>query len=145
MKIYTMILLAFVVSCSANETIIKQGNNSFVLNNVNIVDVENQNIILSKTIVVKNGKISSITDNESSLASHNLLVIDGNGGYITPGLIDMHVHMYEKAAYILTLSHGVTHVRIMNGVPKQLLWRDNIESGSQIGSTSTVSSPIISG
>ena len=57
----------------------------------------------------------------------------------------MHVHMYEKAAYALTLSHGVTHVRVMNGVPKQLIWRDNIESGKQIGSTSTVSSPIISG
>ena len=71
MKIYTMILLAFVVSCSANETRMKQGNNSFVLKNVNIVDVENQNIIPSKTIVVKNGKISSITDDASSLASHS--------------------------------------------------------------------------
>jgi imidazolonepropionase-like amidohydrolase len=145
MKIATMFLLVFVVSCSTNETKIKQGSNSFVLKNVNIVDVENQKIIPSKMIVVKNGKINSITDNLSSLIPANLSVIDGSGGYVTPGLIDMHVHMYEKAAYILTLSHGVTHVRIMNGVPKQLLWRDNIESGSQIGSTSTVSSPIISG
>lgn len=149
MKIVTMFLLVFVVSCSTNETKIKQGSNSFVLKNVNIVDVENQKIIPSKTIVVKNGKINSITDNLSSLipakTPTNLSVIDGNGGYVTPGLIDMHVHMYEKAAYILTLSHGVTHVRIMNGMPRQLLWRDNIELGVQIGSTSTVSSPIISG
>ena len=146
MKILCSIfLLAFVVSCSANETNIKQGSNSFVLNNVNIVDVENQKIIPSKTIVVKNGKINSITDFASSSTSYNLSEIDGKGGYVTSGLIDMHVHMYEKAAYILTLSHGVTHVRIMNGVPRQLLWRDNIKEGTQIGSSSTVSSPIISG
>lgn len=148
MKILCSIfLLAFVVSCSANESKIKPSSNGFILKNVNIVDVENKKIIPSKTIVVKNGKINSITDFVSSLpfAPYNLPEIDGNGGYVTPGLIDMHVHMYEKAAYILTLSHGVTHVRIMNGVPRQLLWRDNINEGTQIGSSSTVSSPIISG
>jgi imidazolonepropionase-like amidohydrolase len=145
MKIFIMFLLAFVVSCSTNETKKQQSSNSFVLKNVNIIDVENQSIHPSKTIIIRNGKINSITDDTYSLKLPNLTVIDGNGGYVTPGLIDMHVHMYEKAAYILTLSHGVTHVRIMNGVPKQLLWRDNIESGIQIGSTSTVSSPIISG
>jgi hypothetical protein len=115
------------------------------LNNINIVDVENQIIIPSKTIIVKKGKINAIVEQSRLITPSNLKVIDGKGGYVTPGLIDMHVHMYEKAAYLLTLNHGVTHVRIMNGVPKQLLWRDNIESGLQLGSTSTVSSPIISG
>ena len=145
MKIIAYLLLAWVVSCSSNEIKNKQTDNSFVLSNINIVDVENQTIMPSKTIVVKKGKITSIVDHIPPLTFSNLKVIDGKGGYVTPGLIDMHVHIYEKAAYILTLNHGVTHVRIMNGVPKQLLWRDNIESGLQIGSTSTVSSPIISG
>jgi hypothetical protein len=145
MKIISLFLLTLVVSCSANEIENKQSKNSFILNNVNIVDVENETIIPSKTIVIKNGKIDSITDQLPALLFPNLTVIDGKGGYVTPGLIDMHVHMYEKAAYILTLNHGVTHVRIMNGVPEQLVWRDNIQSGLQVGSTSTVSSPIISG
>ena len=145
MKIIVYILLTLVVSCSANETKSQQTENSFVLNNINIIDVENKTIIPSKTIVVKKGKINSIVDQSSLLTFSNLKIIDGKGGYVTPGLIDMHVHIYEKAAYILTLNHGVTHVRIMGGVPKQLLWRDNIESGLQIGSSSSVSSPIISG
>lgn len=145
MKIIVYLLLSLVVSCSANAIKTKQTENSFVLNNINIVDVENQTIIPSKTIVIKKGKIDSIIDQSSLLTFSNLEIIDGKGGYVTPGLIDMHVHMYEKAAYVLTLNHGVTHVRIMNGVPKQLLWRDNIESGLQVGSSSTVSSPIISG
>ena len=145
MKIFVYLLLALVVSCSNDAIKTKVTENSFVLNNVNIVDVENQTIIPSKTIVIKKGKIDSIIDQSSLLTFSNLEIIDGKGGYVTPGLIDMHVHMYEKAAYVLTLNHGVTHVRIMNGLPKQLLWRDNIESGLQVGSSSTVSSPIISG
>lgn len=148
MKVFTVFLLLLVVSCSSIENKINQSSNSFVLSNVNILDVENQKILPSKTIVIKNGRIDSIVNESSSLAlgPYKLLeVIDGDDGYVTPGLIDMHVHMYEKAAYILTLSHGVTHVRILNGVPKQLLWRDNIELGRQLGSSSTVSSPILSG
>jgi imidazolonepropionase-like amidohydrolase len=145
MKIIALLLLTLLVSCSTSVIKKKQGTNSFILSNVNIVDVENQTIIPSKTIIIKNGKIDSITDKSSPLTNQQLEIIDGKSGFITPGLIDMHVHMYEKAAYILTLSHGVTHVRIMNGVPKHLTWRDNIAAGKQVGSTSTVSSPIISG
>lgn len=145
MKIIALLIITLVVSCSANEIKREQKRNSFVLNNVNIVDIENQTIIPSQTIVIKNGKIDSINDQASLLPGSNLKIIDGKSGYVTPGLIDMHVHMYEKAAYILTLNHGVTHVRIMNGLSEQLLWRDNVESGLQLGSTSTVSSPIVSG
>lgn len=145
MKIFTLILITFCVSCNATQTNNNRDQNNFVLTNINIIDVANQLTIPSQTITVKDGIIDSITDALSPIPNPNFRVIDGNDGYVTPGLIDMHVHMYEKAAYILTLSHGVTHVRIMNGVPEQLIWRDNIASGLQVGSTSTVSSPIISG
>jgi imidazolonepropionase-like amidohydrolase len=145
MKSIVLLLSILVVSCSATEIKNTQNSNSFVLSNVNIVDVENHSLLPSKTLVIKNGKIDSIIDETSALQFPDVDTIDGKGGFVTPGLIDMHVHMFEKAAYILTLSHGVTHVRIMNGVPKQLIWRDDIAAGLQIGSTSTVSSPILSG
>ncbi|MEW6981517.1 amidohydrolase family protein [Colwelliaceae bacterium 6471] len=145
MRIFILFFLVLIASCSTNEVTKKQTNSSFILTNVSVVDVENKTILPSKTLVIKKGEIDSIIDQTVSLPHTNLKIIDGREGYVTPGLIDMHVHMYEKASYILTLNHGVTHVRIMNGVPKQLLWRDNIESGLQIGSSSTVSSPIVSG
>lgn len=149
MKILTMLVLALPLALAlngcTNDVKHKPVDNSFVLKNIHIIDVENQTILPAKNIVVNNGKIDFITDDLSTLTLSNTPVIDGQGGYVTPGLIDMHVHMYEKAAYVLTLSHGVTHVRIMNGIPEQLKWREQIDSGLLIGSTSTVSSPIISG
>ena len=138
-------LLFIVASCSANNLDTNPNDNSFVLKDVNILDVEQQQIRPGKTLIVSEGKIHAITDTVPGAPFSGLPVIDGKNGYVTPGLIDMHVHMYEKAAYSLTLSHGVTHVRIMNGVPKQLVWRDRIDTGLLVGSTSTVSSPIISG
>ncbi|WP_068545379.1 amidohydrolase family protein [Thalassotalea crassostreae] len=146
MKTFTVLLLILLVpSCKTNTLKSPPYADDFVLTNVNIIDVERQRVLQSKTVVVIDGKIDSIDDHTPSLSRPNINIIDGANGYITPGLIDMHVHMYEEAAYIFTLSHGVTHVRILNGVPKQLEWRDNIASGKQIGSSSTVSSPIISG
>lgn len=146
MKLLTILLLNLTLfACSASTMKNEQQTSSFVLTNVNIVDVDNKVIQTSKDIAIVQGKIKAI-DNSGQLSGYsNLTKIEGKGGYVTPGLIDMHVHMYEEAAYVLSLSHGVTHVRIMNGVPKQLQWRDDIESGVQLGSTSTVSSPIISG
>lgn len=140
----TLLLVAFTSSCS-DTPLVKPKNNDFVLTNVNIVDTENQIIQRNKTIAVSAGKIQAIASSAEVLSTNNAQIIDGKGGYVTPGLIDMHVHMYEKAAFALALTHGVTHVRIMNGVPNNLIWRDQIAKGQLIGSSATVSSPIVSG
>lgn len=137
------LFVSLLIGCSTNAPETKNAD-SFIIKNVNIVDVENKQILPNKNVLVEGGLIKAIQNKHSSTA-HSLQVYDGDNGYLTPGLIDMHVHIYEPAAYLMTLSHGVTHVRTMNGVPKQLEWRDKIESGEMIGSTSTVSSPIISG
>ena len=143
-KSLILLLLLLLCACSNNDAPITSPS-SFILHNVNIIDVENGSILPAKSIVIKQGEIADIIDVTSSYTPSALAVIDGKNGYVTPGLIDMHVHMYEPAAYVLALSHGVTHVRIMNGVPEQLKWRDQIAAGSLIGSSSSVSSPIISG
>lgn len=144
MKLFiNLLLISSTISCTSHAEL-KQNENTFILNNVNIVDIENRKIQVNKSILIHNGRIQNITHSTIQNPSMSIKVINGNGGYITPGLIDMHVHMYEKAAFTLALSHGVTHVRILNGVPDQLIWRDQITTGELIGSSATVSSPIIS-
>lgn len=144
MKLFIAFLLSFLTVSCADTSPQKPTDNSFVLTNVNIVDVENRTIQQGKSMLVSDGKIQTIASSPASITTGNVKIIDGKGGYVTPGLIDMHVHMYEKSAFALALSHGVTHVRIMNGVPDQLLWRDMIDSGQLVGSSATVSSPIVS-
>lgn len=146
-------ILVIVASGCASPIPAASKQNHFVLRHVNIVDVAERRVRRNQCIAVRNGQIVDIQADEGSQAclseqdkwSQSIPVIDGKNGFVTPGLIDMHVHIFEPAAYLMTLSHGVTHVRIMNGVPKQLIWRDQVASGEMIGSSSTVSSPIISG
>ncbi len=144
MKQFIALLILFSATACSSAPDLEQVGNSFVLNNINIVDVENRKIHFDKSIFINDGRILKITQSPMPALSTGITIIDGKGGYVTPGLIDMHVHMYEEAAFALALSHGVTHVRNMNGVPDQIKWREQIAAGELIGSSATVSSPIIS-
>ncbi|MBQ4863245.1 amidohydrolase family protein [Pseudoalteromonas sp. MMG013] len=144
MKLFITLISVFTLINCSSHTALKPQQNPFILNNINIIDVANRKVRLDKSILISEGKIQKIAPSPMRHISTDIKVIEGDGGYITPGLIDMHVHMYEQAALTLALSHGVTHVRIMNGVPNQLKWRDQVAAGELIGSSATVSSPIIS-
>lgn len=115
------------------------------IDNVHIVDVNSGRIIEDRQLQIRNGKISAIKPARTPITDTNHIHHDGNGRYVTPGLIDMHVHAYDPAAFTIALSHGVIHLRLMNGVREHLQWRTELAEGSRIGSTLTVSSPIISG
>ncbi|WP_100643722.1 amidohydrolase family protein [Alteromonas facilis] len=119
--------------------------NAYWLNNVNVVDVSRHQIIPKQALKIQAGTIVQIIDCTSFSDEGDVPVVDGENGYVTPGLIDMHVHMYEQGAFALALSHGVTHVRVMNGIPAQLEWKKQINDGDIVGSTASISSPILSG
>jgi len=145
-----ILTLSLLIGCHFNDSkMIKNTKlNDTLIKNVNIIDVENQTIIYNKQILIIDGVIQNINDNISQEIStqsslNSLQVLDAKGGYLTPGLIDMHVHGYEKSAFELTLSHGVTHVRIMNGVSQHLNWRKQQKSGNWIASSLSVSTPIV--
>ena len=70
----------------------------FYIDNVNIVDVANKKIIPNKQLFIAQGQIQAIYPAGHIAATTNTRIIDGAQGYITPGIIDMHVHIYDKAA-----------------------------------------------
>lgn len=147
-SVFTALMVFLLSSCHSSPATAKATaspvQSDFILDNVNVIDVVNRRIIENRRIHIENGVIAKIEPAASPLSAGTVKTIDGADGYITPGLIDMHVHMYEEAAFTFALSHGVTHVRIMNGIPAQLRWRDQVANGEIIGSTASVSSPIIS-
>lgn len=115
------------------------------IDNVHIIDIKTGQVIENRQLLILNGKIVAIKPAETPIVEENYTRHDGKGSYVTPGLIDMHAHAYDPAAFMIALSHGVTHLRLMNGVKEHIVWRKELEEGRRIGSTITVSSPIISG
>jgi hypothetical protein len=115
-----------------------------VIDQINLIDVKNRQVLRQQQVELKNGRISAIRPAGTVIEDANAVVIDGLNGYLTPGLFDMHVHLSDPAALQLSLSHGVTHLRVMHGLPQLLKWRDSIEKNEMLGSSMTVSSPILS-
>lgn len=140
-----LILIAIMLVTQGCSNRQQSAPEKMLLRNVNIVDTLHKRIIPGQQILMENGRISVIEETQKLLANNTLQVVDGANGYVTPGLIDMHVHVYDQQALALALSHGVVHQRVMNGMPQILDWRDEVESGEFWGSSLTVSSPIVTG
>jgi len=92
----------------------------FVVRNVAIVDVVNDETVLRRDVVVRNGRIDSIGAGLPESGQRGLVVVDGTGKFLIPGLWDMHVHSLKispQFTHPLSIANGVTGVREMWGCP----------------------------
>lgn len=78
------------------------------LTNANVVDVKTGEILESRTVVLKDGLIESITTSTPPTGAE---IQDLNGYYIIPGLFDAHTHVNTLDGYQLALESGVTTLR----------------------------------
>jgi dihydroorotase len=85
---------------------LNNGNNSFaqeydiLIKNAHLIDAKND-IDQKMDVAVSNGKIAKVSPQIPESSAKN--TIDATGLYITPGIIDMHAHLFwgtEKGAYL---------------------------------------------
>ena len=98
-----------------------------------------------RTVVVANGRIDSIALDRDAVIPANAQRVDGRGRYLIPGLIDMHVHLFNLSShrapndwtFALFVANGVTGVREMNANADALetvqQWRKEFAHGNLIG------------
>jgi imidazolonepropionase-like amidohydrolase len=133
--------------------------NNLVINNINILSIVDNKILKNKSIIIKDGLITTIAegiDNTSSYCN----VVDGQDKYIMPGLINMHTHLGDnKDDLLLYLANGVTTIRNMWGyegfrfrhwlfgtrVFNHLELKKQIEEGSVVGPSIYTAGPILDG
>jgi Amidohydrolase family len=92
----------------------------FLVRNVAIVDVVNDRIVPERDVVVRNGRIDSISASLPGRGQSGLVVVDGTGKFLIPGLWDMHVHSLKispQYTHPLFIANGITGVREMWGCP----------------------------
>jgi len=93
-------------------------------------------------VYIKDGIIQKI---DTSITVKNIPIIDGNNHYLTPGLIDMHVHVWDHYDLGLYLANGVTTVRNMWGIPEHLNTKKALNSGEIIGPQFFTATPKLTG
>ena len=63
--------------------------------NVNVVPMDSERILDGQTVIVRDGRIIEIGAAESVKIPEGATRIDGQGKYLMPGLVDMHVHGFD--------------------------------------------------
>lgn len=102
-----LLVLASVASLSAQRPTTPL-NEPLALVNANVVNVRDGRVTPNATLVLRDGKIASIG---SGAAPSGIRVLDLQGKYVLPGLIDAHTHADNFAAFRRALESGVTTVR----------------------------------
>jgi imidazolonepropionase-like amidohydrolase len=93
-----------------------------VLQDLTLIDGTGSPLKKHVTIVIKNGKIIEITDVDKVINNNTSTVINLEGKYVIPGMIDGHVHVADvefhgkaKRKLKKMFSQGITNVRDMVG------------------------------
>jgi imidazolonepropionase-like amidohydrolase len=118
-----------------------------------VVDVQQGRIEPGRTVVITAGRIVAVADSADGYAPAR--TVDAGGGFLLPGLWDMHVHFgggdalieENKALLPLFVAHGITTVRDMAGdlSPSVLEWRAAVAAGTLQGPSIYTSGPKLEG
>lgn len=98
-------------------------------------------VVTGMSVKVVNGVIQNI----APAIEGDEPVIDAGGGYLSPGLTDMHMHLWDRHELGLYLANGVTSVRNLLGMPFHLAVKEQINSGELLGPMFYTSSPQFTG
>lgn len=101
---------------------------SIAIENVAVVDVVRGQIVQPKTVLIVDGRIAEIGEPDAITIPPAAARVDGRGRFLTPGLVDMHVHLFNNAsrrppnewAFPLFVANGVTGVREMRTEPGEM-------------------------
>lgn len=154
-KVVLMGLVGMLIGCSSQETV----EADKVIENVHVISMNdnggddendsNEVIVQDRTVFIEGDRIVRIAENDRYAVAGEADVIDGGGGYLIPGLSEMHAHIPSgdnERAYIddilfLYLANGITTIRGMLGDPLHLELRQQAEQNELTGPRIYTSGP----
>lgn len=96
------------------------------------------------TVLVNDGRIQAVQPASAGIPD-GFRRIPAPGRWLMPGLIDLHVHVFDESDLRLLLAHGVTTARNMLGLPLHLRLREAVQDGSLAGARLFTAGPTLNG
>lgn len=144
--VITLITIASLSGCNAQEMLSKSSNSRLAIVNINLIPMTTEVVLPDQTVLIEGDRIVEIGNVDDVELPTGTQIIDGNGFYLIPGLADMHVHIYEESRdeylvspFNLYIAKGVTTIRDCGTAPLSssdtfvLDWRDEIQRGEIVG------------
>ncbi|EKB49049.1 amidohydrolase family protein [Cecembia lonarensis] len=126
-----------------------------LVKNVHILTLDDTSVKKDQTIHIKDGLIIDFYPKSNiPVGLRELVSIDGMGGYVFPGLAEMHSHIpttdtndfsYIEDVMWLYLANGILNVRGMIGHPSHLELKKRIEIGEITGPRIFAAGPSLNG
>jgi len=146
----------------ASRLVARQATNAsapLAITNVTVVDTANGSTLDDMTIVVAGHRIVQVSKSTAVRVPERSLIVNGRGKFVTPGLWDMHVHVFgngvddgtdsSEAFFPLLVANGVVGVRDVgtdaNDIAQANRWNQEIESGRLVAPRMIVTSQIVDG
>jgi imidazolonepropionase-like amidohydrolase len=146
LMLFVLIIILFVDKQKTSYLKVKNNafakNNSFLITNANVVPMNQDTILKNKMVHIKDGFIYNIADH---IEIKGIEIFDAKNQYLTPGLIDMHVHVWDRYELGLYLSNGVTAVRNVWGMPMHLRLKKDINNDAIISPIFFTTGPKLTG
>ncbi len=115
---------------------------SYLITHVNVIPMTQDTVLTDKMVYIKDGTIETIADN---INIDGVEVFDAKNKYLMPGLIDMHVHVWDRYELGLYLSNGVTAVRNVWGMPMHLRIKEDVNNNEIVSPLFFTSGPKLTG
>jgi imidazolonepropionase-like amidohydrolase len=142
----TAIFVALGARCLAQAPASVEATKSSIIaiERVAVLDVARGEMVSPRTLLIVDGRISAIGEPDAIEIPPATVRVDGRGRYLIPGLVDMHVHLFNNAsrrapnewAFPLFVANGVTGVREMWTEPASMAvverWRMKVARGELI-------------
>lgn len=116
-----------------------------LIDNVRVLDLKGPapGLHPNMAILIEDGVIASVTPAAQARRDPGVEVVDGGGRVAMPGLVDMHVHVWDEASLGAYLAAGVTTIRNASGMPFHLRLADRIARGETPGPRLITTGPIL--
>ncbi len=113
------------------------GTDTLALTHVTVIDGTGQPPRRDMTVIVSDGRIAALGPSADTPVPPKAQLVDSAGGFVIPGLWDMHVHLDlgdVDRMLPLFVANGVVGVRDMAGVADRVFrWRAEVEQDRRLG------------
>jgi imidazolonepropionase-like amidohydrolase len=140
-SLVTPCILAWLACVAVVQAMPLSRRQAIAITGVTVIDVERGRSMGPRTVLVEDGRIVAIVAPRDAHIPASAQRVDGRGRFLIPGLVDMHVHLFNLSShrppndwsFPLYVANGVTGVREMRGdVASMLLvnrWRKDLDDG----------------
>ena len=145
----SLLAITGLVACSAMLPIPKNNTstNIYAITDVAVIDVEKGIVISGQTVIVVDDRIDKIGAQGIVEIPKDAVIINGDGLYLMPGLVDAHVHYFDAPVFgRLMIANGVLLVRD-TGMPNEYILplRDKLNRGETLGPELITTGAILDG